>query len=97
MCFEMDRFIDNETIILLLDEKNYHSIYNLLISNKILEPSFGLIHLVEYNCNKKVISAKFLFDNFGLKSIITDKYIINNFDEYVFFVKKKLMKFTVII
>ncbi len=79
-----------KNINLLLKTKKYDSIYNLLISNKILEPSFGLIHLVEYNSKKKVISAKFLFDNYGLKSMITDKYIINNFNEYIVFCEKKV-------
>ena len=97
MSFETDSFVDDETINLLIDEKNYTHIHNLLTNNKINSPSFGLIHAVEFNCKKKVISAKFLFDNLVNKSNISDLYIKNNFDEYIIFCEKKLKEFMVII
>lgn len=90
MSFETDSFVDDETINLLIDEKNYSYIHNLLINNKISSPSFGLIHAVEFNCKKKVISAKFLFDNLVNKSNISDLYIKKNFDEYIIFCEKEI-------
>lgn len=90
MSFYFDDLINNETIDALLDEKKFNYIFELLKNKKIKDPSFGLIHIIELNCNMKLISAKFLFDNFGLKSMIYDKYVINNFDEYVDFCEKEV-------
>ena len=90
MSFETDSFIDDETINLLIDEKNYSHIHNLLTNNKINSPSFGLIHAVEFNCKKRVISSKFLFDNLVNKSNISDLYVKKKFDEYIVYSEKEI-------
>lgn len=82
--------VDNETLNTLINNKKYHSIHNLLINNKISSPSFGLIHTVEFNCKKRVISSKFLFDNLVNKSNISDLYVRKNFDEYIVYCEKEI-------
>lgn len=83
-------YVDDKTLKNLINNKEYDSIHNLLINNEILSPSFGLIHLVEFNCKKRIISAKFLFENLVNKSNISDKYVKKNFDEYLIYCEKEI-------
>ena len=83
--------VDYETLNSLVKNKKYNTIYNLLINNKISSPSFGLIHAVEFNCKKKVISAKFLFDNKVHKvNVFGDLFVKKNFDEYIIYCEKEI-------
>ncbi len=83
--------VDYETLNYLVKNKKYNNIYDLLINNKISSPSFGLIHAVEFFCKKKVISAKFLFDNKVHKvNVFGDLYVKKNFDEYIIYCEKEI-------
>lgn len=82
--------VNDETLKNLISNKKYHKIHNLLVNNKISSPSFGLIHTVEFNCKKRVISSRFLFENIVNRSNISDFYVNKYFDEYIVYCEKEI-------
>lgn len=74
----------------LLKSNDLETIRKLLIENRVMNPSFGLIHHIEYMTKKRIITGQFLFDNYGLKSRIKGLKFLKNFREYIEFSEKKI-------